>query len=483
MEMNNDIDTLKERLSPFIAFKCTFTDLDEYWVPVHLSSMQTEQYCSILASNSGKLSASSRKSPLRDILTQIQKCCDHPFLADPTLRNSSKEGSLIDDDPLAAEINVSGKFQVLDKLLLEIKRCGLRALVLFHSAVNAEKISTGHFLDDLVHRRFGENAYIHIPVITVNYAPAKKKESLEKFNNAESECFICLCDYRACHSSIRLSRLDAVVLFNSDCNPSTDIRALKRMTVDPHRDRLHVFRFYSAFTVEEKALILSNQGTPVDCYFRWRACHRLLGWGASYLFSKLQSCTDTKHQSFIDDLVHEMSSLLRNMGAKPGPTKRSIISRVVTPVESILLYGETENLTNESLSIDDYLIDNRHSVFWNKLVKESQLGRVQLCDRLSRRVPKSNRNMIEDANATSPSFLRSMPRSRRKLVKNVGRKWTRTHTPFATHQPCETATPSTALNPGTNEGQQSQTDQPRPHTLETEIERIQKEREKIAKSH
>ncbi|XP_076936007.1 uncharacterized protein LOC143602934 [Bidens hawaiensis] len=255
------------------------------------------------------------------------------------------------------------------------------------------------------------------------------------------------------------------------------------MTVDPHRDRLHVFRFYSAFTVEEKALILSNQGTPVDCYFRWRACHRLLGWGASYLFSKLQSCTDTKHQSFIDDLVHEMSSLLRNMGAKPGPTKRSIISRVVTPVESILLYGETENLTNESLSIDDYLIDNRHSVFWNKLVKESQLGRVQLCDRLSRRVPKSNRNMIEDANATSPSFLRSMPRSRRKLVKNVGRKWTRTHTPFATHQPCETATPSTALNPGTNEGQQSQTDQPRPHTLETEIERIQKEREKIAKSH
>ncbi|XP_076932334.1 uncharacterized protein LOC143597834 [Bidens hawaiensis] len=178
-----------------------------------------------------------------------------------------------------------------------------------------------------------------------------------------------------------------------------------------------------------------------------------------------------------------MSFLLRNMGVKPGPAKRSIISRVVTPVESILLYGETENLTTESLSIDEYLIDNRHSVFWNKLVKESQPGPEKLCNRLSRRVPKSTRNMIEVVNATSPSFVRSKPRSRRKLVKNAGRKWAGAHTPFGTHQACETATPSTALNPGTNEGQQSQTDQPQPHTLETEIERIQKEREQIAKSH
>ncbi|XP_035831500.1 chromodomain helicase hrp1 isoform X1 [Helianthus annuus] len=42
MEMNDDISTLKERLSPFIAFDCKFStpDLKEYWVPVHLSSTQ-----------------------------------------------------------------------------------------------------------------------------------------------------------------------------------------------------------------------------------------------------------------------------------------------------------------------------------------------------------------------------------------------------------------------------------------------------------
>ncbi|KAF5823615.1 putative DNA helicase chromatin remodeling SNF2 family [Helianthus annuus] len=131
MKTNDDINTLKEKLSPFIAFECMFStpEFDEYWVPVHLSSTQIEQYCSILVSNLDALTSSSRKSPLHNVITQIQKCCDHPYLADPTLRNSSKPSSV--DDPLAAEINISGKLQVLDKLLLEIKRCGLRTLVLF----------------------------------------------------------------------------------------------------------------------------------------------------------------------------------------------------------------------------------------------------------------------------------------------------------------------------------------------------------------
>ncbi|XP_076915007.1 uncharacterized protein LOC143574221 [Bidens hawaiensis] len=137
-------------------------DLEEYWVPVHLSSMQIKQYCSILASNSEALNSLSRKSSLSSVITQIQKCCDHPYLVDPTLRNSPKDASLI-DDPLAAEINVSGKLHVFDKLLLEIKRCGLRALVLFHSATNSGKISTRHILDDLVHQRFGRNSYVCIP--------------------------------------------------------------------------------------------------------------------------------------------------------------------------------------------------------------------------------------------------------------------------------------------------------------------------------
>ncbi|XP_076893412.1 helicase protein MOM1-like [Bidens hawaiensis] len=435
--------------------ECKFS---EYWVPAHLSSMQIEQYCAILSSNTDTLSALPRKSSLNDIITQIQKCCDHPYLADPTLPNSAKEASLT-ADPLAADINVSGKLHVFDKLLLEIKQCGLKALVLFQSAVNSEKISTGHILDD-VHQRFGENSYV--------YLPGNKKECLETFNNADSEWFVCLCDYRACHSSIRLSRVDVVIIFNSDRNPSNDIKALNKITIDSPCERVNVFRLYLPFTVEEKALILSKVGTVVDSYISSSVCHQLLAWGAPYLFSKVHS-TDSGPQAFLDDLLHELSSLLRNTNVKPGPTDRSIISNAQMQngaySKCIKLFGETESHTKESASAVEYLVANSPSDFWSNLVKESETGPEKSRKKLSRRVRKPNQNCIEGENAaTTPFFVRSKQRSKRKYLKDVGRK------PAA----CENATPSSisdsiALNPGTNGGQQSQPEQLPPHTLEKEV--------------
>ncbi|KAI3683806.1 hypothetical protein L1987_84321 [Smallanthus sonchifolius] len=490
------INTLKERLSPFIAFECKFNtpDFEEYWVPVHLSSMQMEQYCSILASNLEALSSSSRKSSLHDILTQIQKCCDHPYLVDPTLRESSRKASLI--DPLDADINVSGKMQLLDKLLLEIKQCGLRAVVLFQSAVNSEKISTGHFLDDVVHQRFGENSYVYIPggKVLSKHENAKKKESLKTFNDVESDSFICLFDYGACHSSVRLSRVDVVILFNSEGNPLNDIKALRRITIDLPCERLNVIRFYSAFTIEEKALILSKQGTTVN-YMSSSICHQLLAWGASYLFSKLQSCTESGSLSFIDDVAHELSSVLRNKIVNTGPTSRLMISKAQMQngayARSILLFGETETHTKEN-----------SSAFWSNLVKQSQHRPKNSCSRLPRKVQKSPGSWFAGENrsdATTSSSVRTKPRSKRKVNKKVRRKGTGTNRPFdpllfnhtdaqLPELPSTSISDSAALNPRTNEGQQSQRDQSQPHTssstpLEAELERVQKEREQITKWH
>ncbi|XP_076905677.1 uncharacterized protein LOC143561488 isoform X2 [Bidens hawaiensis] len=130
----------------------------------------------------------------------------------------------------------------------------------------------------------------------------------------------------------------------------------------------------------------------------------------------------------------------------------------------IKLFGETESHTKESASAVEYLVANSPSDFWSNLVKESETGPEKSHKKLSRRVRKPNQNCIEGENAaTTPSFVRLKQRSKRKYLKNVGRK------PAA----CENATPSgisdsIALNPGTNGGQQSQPEQPPPHTLENE---------------
>lgn len=54
--------------------KFNSSEIEEYWVPVHLSHTQMEQYCSLLNSNFESLSSSLRdNSSLNGILTQTQK--------------------------------------------------------------------------------------------------------------------------------------------------------------------------------------------------------------------------------------------------------------------------------------------------------------------------------------------------------------------------------------------------------------------------
>nr|GEX15990.1 chromodomain-helicase-DNA-binding protein 3-like isoform X4 [Tanacetum cinerariifolium] len=426
MQTNVDTDALKKKLSPFIAFECKFDTLkcEEYWVPVHLSSMQIEQYCSLLGSNMEALSSSLRNnSSLNDILTRTQKCCDHPYLVDPTLRNSPKKDASV--DPLDADIYVSGKLQVLDKLLLEIKRCGLRVLILYQPVINSEKISTGDILDDLMDRRFGQDSYVRIEKIFRN-ACEKKKEALEMFNNKDSKKFVCLLDHRACHSSIRLSHVDVAILFNSDWNPLNDRKNLQKITIDSRHGPLKVLRLYSSFTIEEKTLIFSKQGTNLDSNISWSNCQQLLAWGASYLFRKFRSYTDSEapvsEKSLIDDLVLSLSSLLQNKIGDARSTHCSIISYAQMHdggySRDLLLFGEKEAHAKEGGSFDEFFMGGGPSVFWTNLIKENQQRPKNSCSRTSRRIQKSPQNscyVFEGREADKPK--KTSPPSKTKSAK------------------------------------------------------------------
>nr|GEY79582.1 protein chromatin remodeling 4 [Tanacetum cinerariifolium] len=239
MKRTINTETLKSKLSPFVAFECKIStpEFNEYWIPVHLSSMQIKQYCSILDSNFQIPSSCFQdNSSLQDIIIETQKCCDHPYLVDPNLRNLSEEDAWIDSSDV--DVNVSGKLQLLDKFLSEIKQCGFRPVD------NLEKICIGDILDDLVDRRFGQDSYIRIGKICTNSDRQKKKQSLKMFNDVETRKFICLLEYRVCHSSVRLSRMNVAILFNGDWNSSNDIRALQKITIESHSQQLKVFRLY-----------------------------------------------------------------------------------------------------------------------------------------------------------------------------------------------------------------------------------------------
>ncbi|KAK4353286.1 hypothetical protein RND71_028804 [Anisodus tanguticus] len=207
-------------------------------IPVKLSNEQIEQYCACLFSNSALLcSCLKNDSPnsLYDILVSTRKVrlgltffSFHDVITRTSKINLCEtvmKGKSV-DQYFDAEIKLSGKLELLDKILQEIKQQGQRVLVLFRSLGGPGVISMGDILDDTIYRIFGEDSYTRI---SGNVTPGMKKATLNKFNNKGSGKFAILMESRACVPSVKLSEIDIVILFNSDWDPKNDLRSLQKI--------------------------------------------------------------------------------------------------------------------------------------------------------------------------------------------------------------------------------------------------------------
>ncbi|KAK7285039.1 hypothetical protein RJT34_19796 [Clitoria ternatea] len=388
------ISNLKSQLEQYVVFKCYSgsTRFVEYWVPAHLSSLQIEQYCSMLLSNL-MLLCSGQKSDsvdaLHDLIISTRKCCDHPYLLDHSLDNFVTNGQPVEEH-LNIGIKASGKLQLLEKILLEARSCGLRVLILFQSTGGPRSI--GDILDDVLCRKFGKDCYVRYGR---GYIPSKKQAAMDTFNNRENGKFVFLMESRACLPSVRLSSVDIVILFDSDWDPKNDLRGLQKMSISSQQfKQLTVFRLYSFFTVEEKVLMLAKEGTALDGNMQLinqSTCHTLLKWGILYLFNKLDdlhtsvtsdSMPDIScDQSLLGDVMCELSSQLISDSGDTDCHEWSFISRVQQNggeyARNILSLGETvmKNLGNEphNFSWSD-LLEGRHPQ-WKFLPASSQRTR------------------------------------------------------------------------------------------------------------
>ncbi|KAL2332024.1 hypothetical protein Fmac_019605 [Flemingia macrophylla] len=314
----------KEVLSSHIADGCKFDSFRfvEYWAPVQLSNVQLEQYCDILLSNASILRSSSKVDSgeaLRDVLTSIRKCCSLPYLVDPKLKDSLRKG-LEPIEYLDFEIKSSGKVHLLDSMLKELRKNASRVLILFQSIGGYGKISIGDYLDDLLLQRFGSDSYERIDKCL---SASQKQAAMKKFNEKNNRRFVFLLETSACLPSIKLSSVDTIIIFDSELNPMNDIRSLQKIKLDSQFELIKIFRLYSSFTVEEKALILAKQYKTLDIHLQninWSTSHMLLMWGASCLFDELKvfhdgetSSSNVKslfEQSLFPEVMHEFSSIL-----------------------------------------------------------------------------------------------------------------------------------------------------------------------------
>ena len=158
----------------------------------------------------------------------------------------------------------------------------------------------GDILEGVVCDRFGPESYARVE----SGAPfARKNAAVNMFNDKTKGRFVFLIESRACLPSIKLSFVDAIIIYNSDCNPLNDLKALQKIKIEPKFKYPSIFHLYTPFTMEEKQLVLAKHGVLIDNYkdMPHSLGHSFISWGASFLFTRFDelrhNCASTSFES------------------------------------------------------------------------------------------------------------------------------------------------------------------------------------------
>ncbi|KAG2602355.1 CHD3-type chromatin-remodeling factor PICKLE-like isoform X2 [Panicum virgatum] len=219
-------------------------------VPCALTDSQRELYIDILEKNYSKLNGAIRngkKLALNNILMQLRKCCNHPFLFQG--QETKQQG----EDVFLSFVAASGKFQLLHKLLPKLKERGNRVLIFSQMTMMLDILED--FLCDLGYK------YARIDGQT---SLSARQESIKEYNRAESETFIFLMSTRAGGLGVDLPGADRVIIYDPDFNPFMDLQAQSRAHRIGQTRPVVVYQLITKCSVEEKILQKSKQKLAIE---------------------------------------------------------------------------------------------------------------------------------------------------------------------------------------------------------------------------
>lgn len=253
---NSVVKQLHAVLRPFLLRRVK-ADVEKSLLPkkeinvyVGMTALQRKWYKMILEKDidavNGAGGRKEGKTRLQNIVMQLRKCCNHPYLFD-----GAEPGPPFTTDEHLVEN--SGKMLILDKLLKSMKAKGSRVLIF------SQMSRVLDILEDYC--MFREYKYCRLDGGT---AHDDRMEAIDAYNKPGSEKFIFLLTTRAGGLGINLTSADIVVLYDSDWNPQADLQAMDRAHRIGQTKQVYVFRFVTENAVEEKVLERAAQKLRLD---------------------------------------------------------------------------------------------------------------------------------------------------------------------------------------------------------------------------
>ncbi|KAJ3026064.1 UNVERIFIED_CONTAM: hypothetical protein HDU68_006238 [Siphonaria sp. JEL0065] len=252
------VQQLHKVLRPFLLRRIKM-DVEKSLLPkkrtnlyVGMSTMQRKWYQKILEKDIDAVNGSlggrkdAGKTRLQNIVMQLRKCCNHPYLFD----GAEPGPPFTTDEHLVYN---AGKMAILDKLLVRMKQSGSRVLLFSQMSRMLDILE-----DYCVFRGFD---YCRIDG---NTAHEDRISSIDEFNAPDSKKFIFLLTTRAGGLGINLATADIVVMYDNDWNPQVDLQAEDRAHRIGQKKQVMVFRFITENAIEEKVIDRATQKLRLD---------------------------------------------------------------------------------------------------------------------------------------------------------------------------------------------------------------------------
>ena len=212
-----------------------------------LSEMQRYYYKKLLERDIDAVNGvGASKSRLQNIMIQLRKCCNHPYLFD-----GAEPGPPYTNGPHTIEN--SGKMCLLDKLLPKLQGQGSRVLI----------FSQMTRVLDLLEDYFWMKEYNYCRIDGGTDGDTRDQH-IEAFNKPNSDKFAFLLSTRAGGLGINLATADVVILYDSDWNPQMDLQAQDRAHRIGQTKPVKVFRFITENTVEQRIIDRATKKLKLD---------------------------------------------------------------------------------------------------------------------------------------------------------------------------------------------------------------------------
>jgi len=217
-------------------------DKQEYIVRVEMSDWQKLAYVQMsknalqVVDADGKVSAKS----MQNSLMQLRKICNHPYL-------------FLNEYRLDRELfRVSGKFEVLDRMIPKLVHFGHKILI-FSQMTQLMDIM-GDYFDwrGLKYHRLDGSTPIE-----------ERRERMHHFNTT-NEVNIFVLSTRAGGLGLNLQAADTVIIFDSDFNPQMDLQAQDRAHRVGQKNQVRVFRLITESQIEQSILDKAHHKLDID---------------------------------------------------------------------------------------------------------------------------------------------------------------------------------------------------------------------------